>query len=144
MRWIRLGGRAAFHGRVATVRCREAAGLVRQCIDEPGGGRVLVVDGAGSLEAALVGDRMAAVALRNGWSGILVHGAVRDADALRDLEIGLYALGTVPRRASGEASGERNMPLLLGQLQVRPGDYLFCDPDGLVVCDADSALPLLG
>ena len=87
---------------------------------------------------------MAAVALRNGWSGLVVHGAVRDADALRDLDIGLFALGTMPRRASGEMTGERDVPLLLGQLQVRPGDYIFCDADGVVVCDAASALPLLG
>jgi regulator of ribonuclease activity A len=143
MRWVRLGGRTVFHGRVATVRCRGAAGLVRQCIDEPGHGRVLVVDGGGSLEVALVGDRMAAIALRNGWEGLLVHGAVRDADALRALDIGVLALGTVPCRGTFDTTGERDGPLVLGELQVRAGEYLFCDADGVVVCDVEAARPLL-
>ena len=129
----------AFHGEAATVRCRGAVGLIRQCIEEPGQGRVLVVDAGGDLSVAVLGDRMAAIAQRNGWTGLVVHGAVRDVDALRQMDIGVFALGATPRRGSFEPDGERDVPLVLGELQVHPGDHVFCDGDGLVVCSREVA-----
>lgn len=142
MRWQRFGGRAAFHGIVSTVRCPQSVGLIRQCIDEPGAGRVLVVDVAGGVPTAVLGDRMASIALRNGWAGFLIEGAVRDVDALRGMDLGVFALGAVPRRASLELTGERDVTVTLGELQVRPGDYIVCDADGVLVCAPDAALRL--
>ena len=139
MRWVRYGGKRAFHGVVATVRCLGAAGLVRQCVESPGQGRVLIVDAGGQLSAAVLGDRMAGNALRNGWAGIVVHGAVRDVDALSTMEIGVFALGATPNRGSFELTGEVDVPLTLGSIQLNPGEFVFCDGDGMVACGAAAA-----
>lgn len=139
MRWQRYGGRMAFHGEVATVRCRGSAGLIRQCIEEAGQGRVLVVDAGGDLLVAVLGDRMAAIAQRNGWAGLVIHGAVRDVDALRQMDVGVFALGATPLRGNFELAGERDVSLTPGDLQVRPGEHVFCDGDGIVVCSENVA-----
>lgn len=143
MRWRRYGGRRAFHGVVATVRCLGAAGLVRQCVESPGEGRVLIVDAGGHLSAAVLGDRMAGNALSNGWAGIVVHGAVRDVDALSTMEIGVFALGATPNRGSFELAGEVDVPLTLGSIQLNPGEFVFCDGDGMVVCGPAAAEKVL-
>ena len=139
MRWQRYGGRQAFHGTVSTLRCPAAAGLLRQCIEQPGHGRVLVVDAGGQLSAAVLGDRMAALAQRHGWQGLVIHGAVRDVDGLRQMDIGVLALGATPLRGSFELAGECDVPLTLGELRLRPGEHIFCDGDGIVVCSAADA-----
>jgi regulator of ribonuclease activity A len=131
--WRSFGGRTAFDGPVATVRCRDDNALVRSVLAEPGRGRVLVVDGAGSLTHALVGDQLGALAVENGWSGVVVHGAVRDVVALAGLALGVLALGSCPRRGAREGVGERDVPLTLGSALVRPGAHLWCDPDGVLV-----------
>lgn len=143
MQWLRLGGRPSFHGTLSTLRCRDAVGLLRQCIDEPGSGRVLLVDGGGSRATALLGDRMAQRAADKGWAGLLIHGAVRDADSLASIEIGVFALARTPARASGELSGERDVPVVLDGVTLHPGSHLFCDGDGLVVCSAQDAQAIL-
>ena len=143
MRWLRYGGKRAFHGVVATVRCLGTAGLVRQCVESPGEGRVLIVDAGGQLSAAGLGDRMAGNALRNGWVGIVIHGAVRDVDALSMMEIGVFALGTTPNRGSFELDGEVGVPLTLGGFQMNPGEHVFCDGDGMVVCGPAAAEKVL-
>lgn len=143
MRWQRYGGRRAFHGVIATVRCLGAAGLVRQCVESHGEGRVLIVDAGGQLSAAVLGDRMAGNALRNGWAGIVVHGAVRDVDALSMMEIGVFALRATPNRGSFELDGEVDVPLTLGGFQLNPGEYVFCDGDGIVVCSGAAAKRVL-
>ncbi len=128
-----FGGRSAFAGPVATVRCRDDNGLVRAALSEPGVGRVLVVDGGGSLEAALVGDSLAGLAFGNGWSGMVVNGAVRDVVALASLAIGVLALGTNPRRGSRDGAGDRNCRVTFGGVTFRPGALLYADEDGIVV-----------
>lgn len=129
----RFGARGAFRGLAATVRCHEDNALVKAVISEAGAGRVLVIDGGASLNCALVGDRMAATAAANGWAGIIVHGGVRDAEALADVDIGLKALGTNPRRSAKAGQGERDVPVTIGGARFRPGDLVVSDADGLVV-----------
>jgi regulator of ribonuclease activity A len=127
------GGVAAFHGEVVTVKCFEDNVLVRRALSEDGSGKVLVVDGGGSLRAALVGDVIAGLALENGWSGILLNGAVRDAAALVGLGIGIKALGSVPRKSAKAGAGEAQVPVGFGDARFVPGTWVYCDEDGVVV-----------
>lgn len=126
------GAVPAFHGEIATVKCFEDNGLVRRALSEDGSGKVLVVDGGGSLRAALVGDVIAGLALENGWAGVLLNGAVRDVAALREIGIGLKALGSVPRKGARAGTGETNGPVSFGGVRFVPGRWVYCDEDGVV------------
>ncbi|HEY8478227.1 MAG TPA: ribonuclease E activity regulator RraA [Spirillospora sp.] len=133
----RYGGRASFAGPISTVRCDRDNGLVRKLLNTPGEGRVLVVDGGGSLASALMGDRIAAAAVANGWAGVVVNGAVRDVAALRELDLGVKALGSNPRKSAKDGVGEVDVPVAFGGVEFRPGDWLYSDEDGIVVAERD-------
>jgi regulator of ribonuclease activity A len=128
-----FGGRRAFAGPVRTLSCHEDNGLLRELLRTPGSGCVLVVDGAGSLRTALVGDVLAAAALANGWSGLTLHGAVRDSAALSGLDLGIKALGTNPRTSGKTGAGTVDMPVTFGGVTFCPGDILHADDDGIVL-----------
>ena len=128
-----FGGRRRFHGPLRTVACFEDNALVRQVLSEPGDGAVLVVDGGGSLHTALVGDLIAGLAQANGWAGLVVHGAVRDTEALGGLAIGIKALGSNPRKSAKLATGQVDVPVHFGGVSLRPGEHLYSDEDGVVV-----------
>lgn len=128
-----FGGRGAFAGPVSTVRCYEDNTSVKAALESPGQGRVLVVDGAGSLRRALVGGLIAAAAARNGWAGVLVHGAVRDAAELAATDVGLCALALIPMPTERKRAGEVDVPVRIEGVWVRPGDWLVADADGIVV-----------
>jgi regulator of ribonuclease activity A len=127
------GGVRAFQGPIATVRCYEDNLLLKELLAEPGDGRVLVVDGGGSVRVALVGDKVAALARDSGWAGIVINGAVRDVATLPDVEVGLKALGSNPRRSTKEGTGELAVPLSFGGIVFSPGAMLYSDDDGVVV-----------
>jgi regulator of ribonuclease activity A len=127
------GSRTLFLGRIATVRCLEDNALVKRVLATEGAGRVLVVDGGGSLRTALVGDLIAASAVRNGWSGVIVNGAVRDTAALAGLDLGVKALGSNPRRSAKEGRGDIEIPVTFGEVTFTPGAWLYSDEDGVVV-----------
>ena len=129
------GGRTTFSGVISTVRCHRDNALVKAALAEPGEGRVLVVDGQGSLESALMGDLIAASAVAHGWAGVVVHGAVRDVAALRDLPLGVKALGSNPRKSAKHGAGEVDVPVTFGGVTYRPGQRLWSDDDGIVVLD---------
>lgn len=131
-----FGGKSAFFGKITTVRCFEDNALVKSILSEPGNGGVLVIDGGGSLHTALVGDVIAELARKNGWSGLVVHGAVRDSAMLRTLDIGVKALGTNPRKSSKTGEGTRGEPVHLGGITFHPGETLYSDEDGIVVVAA--------
>jgi regulator of ribonuclease activity A len=128
-----FGGRTRFQGTIVTVRSHEDNVLLRQVVSEPGHGRVLVVDGDGSLHCALVGDQIAQLAVSNGWEGVVVHGAVRDTAVLATLDIGIKALGSNPRKSNKNGLGERDVPVAFGGAVFRPGATVVSDEDGLVV-----------
>jgi regulator of ribonuclease activity A len=130
------GGRTQFAGPISTVRCLQDNALLKSVLSTPGEGGVLVVDGEGSLHTALVGDVIAELARSNGWAGLVVHGAVRDAAALRDLDLGIKALGTNPRKSSKTGAGERDVTLSFGGVTFVPGDIAYSDDDGIVVVAA--------
>ncbi|MEU9146372.1 ribonuclease E activity regulator RraA [Streptomyces sp. NPDC048349] len=131
-----LGGRRLFAGPVRTLSCHEDNALLRELVHTPGGGAVLVVDGGGSLHTALVGDLLAGAAARNGWAGLIINGAVRDSVALGGLDLGVMALGTVPRKSGKTGAGTVDGPVTIGGTTFRPRDTVHADADGVVVLPA--------
>lgn len=128
-----FGGRRAFFGPIATLKVHEDNTLVRTALEQPGHGRVLVVDGGGSLRCALFGDQLGVLARDNGWAGVVVNGAVRDTDALGTMEIGVKALAAHPRKSVKRGEGQREVPVRFAGVTFTPGHYLYADADGLVV-----------
>lgn len=126
------GARTAFAGRITTVRCFQDNALLKSILSTPGDGGVLVVEGNGSLHTALVGDVIAGLAADNGWAGVIVHGAVRDASTLRTIDVGIKALGTNPRKGTKTGEGERDVAVTFGGVTFLPGDIAYCDEDGIV------------
>ena len=129
------GGIVNFAGPIETLRVFEDNALVRQVLETAGQGRVLVVDGGGSLRTALVGGNLAALAHRNGWSGIVVHGCIRDAAELAATPVGVKALAAIPRRSAQAGAGERGVPVALAGVSLAPGLWLYADGDGIVIAD---------
>ena len=127
------GGRHAMQGPVRTVRCSSHAGLVRDQVKLAGDGAVLVIDAGGRLDLAFLGERLAEMAMNNGWGGVLVHGAVRDTVQLAAMDFCVMALGAVPRRASLDRVGEVGIALQFGGAFFTPGGFVVADLDGVVV-----------
>ena len=128
-----FGKRQRFSGAISTVRCRHDNALVKRVLSQPGAGRVLVIDGDGSMHCALVGDVIAGMAVANGWAGIVVRGAIRDSAAMAMLHLGIKALGTNPRKSAKAGEGEIDVPVEFGGVVFTPGNYLYADEDGIVV-----------
>lgn len=133
LQFRQLGARTEFAGPISTVRCFQDNALLKSVLSSPGNGGVLVIDGAGSLHTALVGDVIAELGRANGWAGLIVHGAVRDAATLRTLDIGIKALGTNPRKSTKTGAGERDVVIELGGIRFVPGEIAYSDDDGIVV-----------
>ena len=131
-----FGAHTEFAGPISTVRCFQDNALLKSVLSEPGNGRVLVIDGDASVHTALVGDVIAELARSNGWAGLIVHGAVRDAATLRTLAIGIKALGTNPRKSTKTGDGDRDVPVSFGGVTFTPGDIVYSDDDGIVVTAA--------
>jgi regulator of ribonuclease activity A len=128
-----LGAHPRFTGPVRTIRCHRDNGLVKATLNSPGHGAVLVVDGGGSLESALMGDLIAAAAVTNGWAGVVVNGAIRDRAVVRTLDLGVKALGSNPRKSAKDGAGEVDVPVEFGGVVFRPGATLWADEDGILV-----------
>jgi regulator of ribonuclease activity A len=134
-----FGKRRKFAGPISTVKCFEDNTLVKTAVDSPGQGRVLVVDGGGSLRRALVGGNLGAAAARNGWAGVVVDGCVRDAAELAQCEVGIRAIGLMPLPTEKRNEGQRDVAVQVQGVWVRPGDWLYADEDGIVVMPAPAA-----
>lgn len=138
--FLDFGGLASFCGVVATVKVFEDNALVRSLLEEPGAGRVLVVDGGGSKRCALVGGNLAKLAAVNGWKGLIVNGCIRDSAEIRGTGVGLKALATHPRKSEkGLHSGHANRPVAFAGATFEPGHWVYADADGVVV--SATALP---
>lgn len=131
-----FGGRAKFSGPVTTVKCFEDNTAVKAALESPGEGRVLVVDGGGSTRRALVGGNIAAAAARNGWAGVVIDGCVRDVAELAASGVGICALAAMPLPTDRRGEGQRDVPVQVQGVWIRPGDRLYADADGIVVLPA--------
>lgn len=131
-----FGGRAAFHGPIATVKVFEDNAQVRAMLEEPGEGRVLVVDGGGSARCALLGGNLGQLAVKNGWAGVLVYGYIRDSEEIAGQAVGVKAMGVHPRKSEkGLHSAQRNRPVTFAGVTFRAGAWLYADADGIVVSE---------
>lgn len=136
---VDFGGRRAFAGPVETVLCHEDNSRVRECVAQPGQGRVLVVDGGGSLRCALLGDLLAQKAVDNGWAGVVINGCIRDAADIAKMPLGVKALATIPRKSVRRDRGETGIPISFLGVDFLPGDQLYADEDGVVVLSRPSS-----
>ena len=131
------GGRRLWHGEIATVKVFEDNSRVREALEEAGRGRVLVVDGGGSMRCALVGDRIGAMAAGNGWAGVLVYGCIRDSVELAGIDLGVKALNTHPQRSLKKGVGERDVSVTFAGVTLSAGEWLYADEDGVIVADGE-------
>ena len=129
------GGEIMFAGTITTIKVFEDNSLVRTALEEPGAGRVLVVDGGGSMRCALLGDQLAELAEANDWAGVVVHGCIRDSSPISEIPIGVKALGVHPLKSVKRGVGERDIPVRFAGVTFKPGHYLYADEDGLLVAE---------
>lgn len=127
------GQRRSFAGEAVTLKLFEDNSLVRQKLEQPGAGRVLIVDGGGSRRCALVGDQLAKLGADNGWAGVVVYGCIRDAAELARIELGVLALGTCPRKSLKRNQGDQDITVRFGGVTIRPGMSVYADEDGVIV-----------
>ncbi len=132
-----FGARTRFSGRAVTIKCHEDNSLVKSCVGEPGEGRVIVVDGGGSLRRALLGDMLAEQAADNGWAGLVINGAIRDVDEIMRMDLGVKALGTCPVKTEKLGMGQRDIAVDIGGVTVNPGDYIYADNNGVLISTRD-------
>lgn len=128
-----FGGSASFAGQITTVKCFEDNGLIRELLEQDGLGRVLLIDGGGSLRRALIDTELASLAEENEWEGIVVYGCVREVDELEDMSIGIQALASIPVGATAQGVGEVDVPVNFGGVTFLPEDYLYADNTGVIL-----------
>ncbi len=128
-----LGRHRQFHGRIRTVKCYQDNGLIKAIGNESGNGQILVVDGAGSLHTALMGGNIAQSFADNGWAGVIINGAVRDRHELEELEMGIKALGSNPRKSTKDNTGIRDVSVTIHNVEFIPGAMVYADEDGIIV-----------
>lgn len=131
----RYGARPSFSGSIVTLKLFEDNSLVRTLLGEDGKGKILVIDGGGSMRCALVGDQLAILAQKNGWEGVVVYGCIRDSADINAIDIGVRALDTHPRKSVKRNVGERDLVVTFGGVDFRPGEFLYADEDGILVSE---------
>jgi regulator of ribonuclease activity A len=136
-----FGGRDSFGGQIVTVKCFEDNSVVKAQVEQPGKGKVMVVDGGGSLRRAMLGDMLAARAADNGWEGIIIYGCVRDVDVLADINLGVQALGSHPMKTEKRNIGDLNVEVTFGGVTFRPGEYVYADNNGIIVATHELKMP---
>ncbi|TRW48323.1 ribonuclease E activity regulator RraA [Aliidiomarina halalkaliphila] len=131
--FVNYGGRVSFGGQIVTIKCHEDKGLIETVLENPGAGKVLLIDGGGSMRRALIDIAIAELALENDWEGIVCYGCVRDVDALEDLDIGIQALASIPVGAPSEGVGESDIAVNFGGVTFLPEDHLYADSTGIIL-----------
>ena len=126
------GGREAFGGEIVTVKCFEDNSLVKEVLGTKGEGKVLVVDGGGSLRRALLGDMIAENALKNAWEGVIIYGCIRDVSAIGTLELGVQALSSIPLKTDKRGIGDHNVAVTFGGVTFTPGAFVYADSNGVL------------
>ena len=142
-RFFSYGGQSNFGGEIVTVKCFEDNSRVKELLathgKKDGNAKVLVVDGGGSMRCALLGDMIAQSAVDNGWAGVVVYGCVRDVDDMAQMEIGVMALGCIPRKSTRRDEGQTDIEISFGDLTLNSGMFIYADNNGMIA----SATPLI-
>lgn len=131
-----FGGHVSTYGRIRTVKCYDDNVLVRRALETKSEGEVMVVDAAGFLGSAIVGDQMAELAMKNAWAGIIIFGALRDSVALAKMPIAVKALGTNPKKSGKDGTGQSDVIVTIGNVVFRPGQWVYSDGDGILVSES--------
>lgn len=134
------GGRKVFSGKIVTLKMFEANPLVRKTLEKEGNGAVLVVDGGASMRCAMLGDQLGELAVKNNWSGVIVYGCVRDSADLAKLDVGVKALNTHPMKSARTLEGQENITVRFAGVNFNPGEFVYCDEDGIVVSKEELSL----
>ncbi|MDP2561691.1 putative 4-hydroxy-4-methyl-2-oxoglutarate aldolase [Psychrobium sp. 1_MG-2023] len=129
------GAKSIFSGEVVTVKCFEDNSVVKSLVNQPGKGRVIVVDGGGSVRKALLGDMLAQAAADNGWAGLVINGAIRDAGTIATINIGVQALNTIPVKTEKLGAGNQDVDIEFAGQVIKPGSYIYADLNGVLVTD---------
>ena len=132
-----FGGKAVFEGPALTIQCYEDNSFVKDLAQQEGNGRIMVVDGGGSLRKALLGDKLASTAASKGWAGFVIVGAVRDVEILRDINLGILALGVSPIKTEKKGVGMKDLTLKIGGVSVDSGCHIYADLNGVIVSRSD-------
>ena len=132
-----FGGEKAFHGRVKTVKCFEDNSFVKKVLSNPSDSEVLIVDGGSSKHCALLGDLLAQMAKNNGWSGIIINGYVRDIEILRNIEIGVMAMGSCPRKSEKKNQGDKDVEISINEIMINPGNWCYADENGVLISERE-------
>lgn len=130
-----FGGKVTFAGVISTLKVFEDNTLVREVLNTAGEGKVLVVDGGGSMRCALLGDQLAELGVKNGWSGIIVYGCIRDSKDISTMNIGVKALDTMPLKSIKRGEGQTDLTLQFHNASFIPGHYVYCDQDGIIISE---------
>ena len=136
-----FGGRDSFGGEIVTIKCFEDNSRVKEQVELDGKGKVLVVDGGGSLRCALLGDMLAEKAAKNGWEGLVIYGCVRDVDILIQTDVGVQALASHPKKSNKRGVGELDVPVTFAGVTFRSGEYVYADNNGVLVSPSPLKMP---
>ena len=129
------GGLGSFFGQAVTIKCFEDNSVVKKLVDTPGEGRVIVMDGGGSLRRAILGDMLAENAQNNGWAGLVINGCIRDCEEISELKLGVKALNTHPMKTEKRGLGDLDIPVTFAGQTIKPGDWVYADNNGIVISD---------
>ncbi|WP_455925055.1 ribonuclease E activity regulator RraA [Pseudomonas putida] len=136
-----FGGRDSFGGEIVTIKCFEDNSLVKAQVELDGKGKVLVVDGGGSLRCALLGDMLAEKAAKSGWEGIVIYGCIRDVDVIAQVDLGVQALASHPLRTEKRGIGDLNVPVTFAGVTFKPGEFIYADNNGVIVSPSALKMP---
>ena len=135
-----MGGNKIFAGQIFTIKCFEDNSFVRKALENDGTGKVIVVDGGASMRCALLGDMLGELGVKNKWNGVIVYGCIRDSAAMAQLAIGVKALNTHPLKSNKQNIGQENIPVHFAGIDFLPGEWIYCDEDGILVSATDLSL----
>jgi|TARA_A100001391_G_scaffold116057_2_gene78480 regulator of ribonuclease activity A len=131
----KFGRAEGFEGEIVTLKTFEDNALLREVLEQPGNGRVLVVDGGASTRVAIVGDQIAALGMNNGWAGLVLNGSIRDSVDIDAMDYAVFAVGTSPKKSTKTRAGFIDVPVTFGDMTFTPGHYLYADADGILVSE---------
>lgn len=127
-----FGQKSSFYGEVVTLKLHEDNTYVRKVLEQPGQGKVLVIDGGGSRRCALIGDNIAKLIIDNGWAGAIVYGCIRDSQVINQMDVSIKAIGTCPVKSIKRNVGLVGETLLIEGIRIATGDFAYADEDGVL------------
>lgn len=133
LRLLSFGSLKKFCGKAMTVVAPEDNSFVRQTLEGKGEGRVLIVDGGGSMNCALLGDRLASLAIENNWQGIIINGCIRDSILIEDMPVGIKAIGTNPRKSEKRELGKVGEAIKISGIEIKTSSWVYSDSDGVII-----------